>query len=72
MDVNEVQNESKIISDNITNAGNVTNIGRLSEAQWVNIIYFVLLVCGSVVNLVHILALIRSKRSGMYVFFIAV
>ncbi|RZC38956.1 uncharacterized protein BDFB_002033, partial [Asbolus verrucosus] len=51
-----------IVNDTKINGTTITQ--NLQEPQWIIVAYFTFLVCGSLINLVHTLALIRCRRNG--------
>jgi hypothetical protein len=64
----EGQDESAAISSNATNGSDhgTDTLAKWQEPQWLIIVYFTLLASGGIINLLHTLALIRSRRNGNY------
>jgi hypothetical protein len=63
----EGQDESAAISSNATNGSDhgTDTLAKWQEPQWLIIVYFTLLASGGIINLLHTLALIRSRRNGI-------
>ncbi|XP_044264025.1 uncharacterized protein LOC123010907 [Tribolium madens] len=58
------ENENVTVFDNFTNNFNGTTSQEQTQ-EWIVAAYFALQACGGVLNVLHILALIRSRRNGI-------
>ncbi|EFA04255.2 hypothetical protein TcasGA2_TC014545 [Tribolium castaneum] len=66
MNIDGEENESVpvLVFDNFTSSYNGT-ISQEQAQEWIVAAYFALQACGGVLNVLHILALIRSRRNGI-------